>query len=98
MADRQEIHDSLLKAVYESKEDLLKHINKKTADTQTSLTNITLSEQIQEVETCVGTDKDIYKYFSHVDKVEKQRALLKEKVDDLENHSTRSSVRFLNIL
>ncbi|KAL7393376.1 hypothetical protein ABVT39_009912 [Epinephelus coioides] len=46
----------LLDAIQEAKEDLTKHIDKKTADIQTTLTKIesslsTLSEQVEEIET-----------------------------------------------
>ncbi len=75
MANRQEARDSVLTAIQESKEDLLKHIDKKTADIQTSLTKIetslsTLSEQVQELETCMGANEDnINKYCSCTEKL-----------------------------
>uniref|UniRef100_A0A667XYD2 L1 transposable element RRM domain-containing protein n=1 Tax=Myripristis murdjan TaxID=586833 RepID=A0A667XYD2_9TELE len=103
MADQQMAHDSLLKAIQESKEDLLKHMDKKTADIQTSLSKIetslsTLSEQVQELETRVGANEDnINEYCSRTEKLEKQVSFLKEKVDDLENRSRRSNVRIINI-
>lgn len=55
MADRHEAHDSLLKAIQESKEDLLKHIDKKTADIQTSLIKIETSRNWRHVWVLMNT-------------------------------------------
>uniref|UniRef100_A0A3B4X586 L1 transposable element RRM domain-containing protein n=1 Tax=Seriola lalandi dorsalis TaxID=1841481 RepID=A0A3B4X586_SERLL len=83
----------LLDAIQETKEELTKHIDKKTADIQITLTKIesslsTLSDQVEEIETRVGANEDdINKLITH----------LKEKTDDLENHSRRSNIRILNV-
>lgn len=95
--------NKLLQAIQVIKEDLTKHIDKKTADIQNTLTKIesslsTLSEQVQEMETRVSANEDdIKETCDRIDKMEKLITLLKDKTDDLENHSRRSNVRILNV-
>lgn len=93
----------LLNAIKETKEELTKHIDKKTADIQITLTKIesslnTLSEQVEEMEARVSTNEDdIKEMHNRTDKVEKLTTQLKDKIDDLENRSRRSNLRILNI-
>lgn len=105
MADgeKETSFSKLLDAIQETKEDLTKHIDKKTADIQTTLTKIesslsTLSEQVEEIETRVSANEDDIKDArDRVDKMEKLIKHLKDKTDDLENRSRRSNIRILNV-
>uniref|UniRef100_A0A3P9BGG8 L1 transposable element RRM domain-containing protein n=1 Tax=Maylandia zebra TaxID=106582 RepID=A0A3P9BGG8_9CICH len=93
----------LLNAIKETKEDLTKHIDKKTADIQATLTKIesslnALSEQVEEMEARVSANEDDIKdAHNRVDKMKKLTMQLKDKIDDLENRSRRSNLRILNI-
>uniref|UniRef100_A0A3Q2W1E0 L1 transposable element RRM domain-containing protein n=1 Tax=Haplochromis burtoni TaxID=8153 RepID=A0A3Q2W1E0_HAPBU len=74
----------LLNAIKETKEDLTKHIDKKT--------------QVEEMEARVSANEDDIKdTYNRVDKMEKFTMQLKDKIDDLENRSRRSNLRILNI-
>lgn len=62
-AEKETSFSKLLEAIQETKDDLTKHIDKKTADTQTTLTQIesslsTLAEQVEEIQTRVSTNED----------------------------------------
>jgi len=93
----------LLDAIQETKEDLTKHIDKKTADIQTTLTKIesslsTLSEQVEEIQTRVSANEDDIKDTrDRVAEMEKLITHLKVKTDDLENRSRRSNIRIINV-
>uniref|UniRef100_A0A669E390 L1 transposable element RRM domain-containing protein n=1 Tax=Oreochromis niloticus TaxID=8128 RepID=A0A669E390_ORENI len=95
--------NKLLNAIKETKEDLTNHIDKKTADIQTTLTKIesslnALSEQVEEMEARVSANEDDIKdAHNRVDKMDKLTTQLKDKIDDLENRSRRSNLRILNI-
>lgn len=65
MADgeKETSFSKLLDAIQETKEDLTKHIDKETADIQTTLTKIesslsTLAEQVDEIQTRVSANED----------------------------------------
>lgn len=104
MADgeKETSFSKLLLAIQETKDDLTKHIDKKTADIQTTLTKIesslsTLAEQVEEIQTRVSTNEDNIK--DARDRVGEMEKLinLKDKTDDLENRSRRSNIRIINV-
>ena len=95
--------DKLLSAIQDTKEDLTKHIDRKTTDIQTMLTKIesslsTLSDQVEEIQIRVSANEDdITNTRDRVEKMEELIRHLKDKTDDLENHSRRSNIRILNL-
>ncbi|CAK6974024.1 LINE-1 type transposase domain-containing 1 [Scomber scombrus] len=94
---------TLWDAIQQSKEDMLSHFNSKVDPIQSSLTNIqnsmsTLGEQVQMLEQRVGANEDIgHELVVRVKQLEKDNAYLLDKVDDLENLSRHSNLRFVGV-
>ncbi|KAL7371477.1 hypothetical protein ABVT39_027677 [Epinephelus coioides] len=90
-------------AIQESKEELSKQIDTKTTTIQSLLTKIdaalsTLADQVEEMEGRISANKDNIKdATTHVEKLEKEVKVLKDKVDDLENRSWRNNIQILNL-
>lgn len=101
--EKETSFSKLLDAIQETKDDLTKHIDQKTADIQTTLMKMesslsALSEQVVEIETRVSANEDDIKDArDRVDKMEKLIKHLRDKTDDLENCSRRSNIRILNV-
>lgn len=65
-------------------------------DIQTTLNTVTA--QVTELQQRVSTNEDdVAKLFGRMSALEKDNDYLKEKVEDLENRSRRSNLRFINV-
>lgn len=93
----------LCDAVQSVKTELLANFDKKNDTLQAGLNNIqgalsTLNDHVTELEHRVGSTEDnIVELMKHVETLEKENVYLKEKVDDAENRSRSSNLRFINI-
>lgn len=94
---------TLWDAIQQSKRDMLSHFDAKVDPIQSSLTSIQnsmtmLGEQVQLLEQRVGANEDIgHELVVRVKQLEKDNAYLLDKVDDLENRSRRSNLRFVGV-
>lgn len=89
---------SLMKAIWDSNEELTCHINIQTSLTKIKLSLSILAKQVDEMETRVGTNEDnLRDTCTPIEKMEKEFVFLKDKADDLENRSRRSNIKIINV-
>ncbi|KAK7877983.1 hypothetical protein WMY93_031363 [Mugilogobius chulae] len=99
MADHLDIADALRQLQV----DLTSHFDSKIGELQSTLITMngsitTLSEQVSLIEHRISTNEDnITNLDSRVKFLEKENSFLRDKVDDLENRSRSSNLRFLRI-
>ncbi|KAI9541797.1 hypothetical protein NQZ68_027167 [Dissostichus eleginoides] len=95
---------TLWDAIQQIKTDMLTHIDSKMDPIQSSLSRIqnslsSLGDQVNLLEQRVGANEDnVQECVARVKQLEKDNSFLMSKVDDLENRSRRSNLRFIGIL
>lgn len=86
------------------KTEMLTHFDSKMDPIYISLCNIqtslnTLGEQVSELEQCVSSNEDnVQDHQTQLQHLEKENAYLVDKVEDLENRSRSSNLRFVKVL
>lgn len=96
-------NQTIWKAIQQLKSDMLSHFDSKMDNIQANLNTIqgslsTVVEQVLELEHRVSANKDnISDLENHVKTPEKENSYLKEKVEDAENRSRSSNLRFLHV-
>ena len=94
---------SIWVALQQMKDELISHFDAKIGQIQTSLTSIegklsTLGDKVEELEQRVSSNQDnITELEERVIKLEKDNAYLLEKMDEAENRSRASNLRFLHV-
>ncbi|KAK1885671.1 LINE-1 retrotransposable element ORF1 protein [Dissostichus eleginoides] len=95
---------TLWDAIQQIKTDMLTHIDSKMDPIQSSLSRIhnslsSLGDQVNLLEQRVRANEDnVQECVARVKQLEKDNSFLMSKVDDLENRSRRSNLRFIGIL